>query len=118
MNIADILTKHPTATIEVQASADFYDGHIDFTADRETLAIPEWQAPNSEAASGRYGDEIDALVRTYVNPKTLRALDFAFDGDDESWDGKGCYYAAIEGATPDGEGLAQTIIFNIFIVLH
>lgn len=120
MNIADILTKHPTATIEVQASADFYDGHIDFTADRETLAIPEWQAPNTEAASGRYGDEIDALVRTYVNPKALRALDFEdCADDDDSFDGHDYYYATLDGETaPDANGVRLPIAITVYVVRH
>lgn len=119
MKLADILAIHPTATIEAKVAASFYDGTIDYDVEADTLAIPDWASPDTEGATGRYGDDIDAVIRDYVTPDALRALDFEDASDDDSsFDGAGYYYADLAGETaPDANGIRLPIAITVYVVL-
>lgn len=120
MKLADILQKHPAAEIEVKTSASFYDGTIDYEIPRDTLEIPSWACPDSEGATGDYGDDIDAVIRDYVTPGALRAIDFDdYSDDDMSFDGNGYYAATIKGRTrPDPyHDICLDLHFNVYIIL-
>lgn len=47
MKLADILASNPAAEIEVQTSASFYDGTIDYEIPRDTLQIPDCACPDT-----------------------------------------------------------------------
>lgn len=119
MKLADILAIHPDAEIEVQATAGFYDGSIDYTLDRDTLTIPASQWPDAQGISRDYILEIDAVIRDFVNPEVLRNLDFEFDDDILLDHEAGTYYASIEGETrPDpkyGERLPLRFALHIHL---
>ena len=120
MKLADILALHPNATIEAKTTASFYDGSIDYEVFPDLLIIPGWTGPDTEGATGHYGDDIDAVIRDYVTPETLRALDFEDCADNEdSFDGTGYYYATLDGETaPDANGVRLPLAINIFVILH
>lgn len=120
MKLDEILAIHPTATIEAKVAASFYDGTIDYEVPSDTLAIPGWACPDTEAATGRYGDDIDAVIRDYVTPDALRAADFEdCSDDDSSFDGSGYYYAELEGETaPDANGVRLPLAITVYIILH
>lgn len=120
MKLADILALHPTATIEAKVAASFYDGTIDYDVPRDTLAIPGWACPDTEGATGRYGDDIDAVIRDYVTPDTLRALNFEDrSNDDMSFDGAGYYYAGLAGETAPDEkyGERLPLAISVYVVI-
>lgn len=120
MKLADILQKHPAAEIEVKTSASFYDGTIDYEIPRDTLTIPGHAYPDTEGATGHYGDDVDAVIRDYVTPDALRAIDFDdYSDDDMSFDGNGYYAATIKGRTkPDPyRDICLDLHFNVFIIL-
>ena len=119
MTIADIIDLHPNATIEAKVAASFYDGTIDYEIHADTLAIPGWACPDTEAATGDYGDDIDAVIRDYVTPDAIRALDFEDCSDDDmSFDGTGYYYAELEGETaPDANGIRLPLAITVYVVL-
>lgn len=120
MKLAEILKLHPNAEIEVQADADYYVGSIDYEVPRDTLAIAESQWPDAQNTGRDNILLVDAVIRDYVNPDTLRALDFDDYSDDKgSFAGAGFYVGIIEGKTAPlpkyGEQLPIT--FHVYAVL-
>lgn len=120
MKLAEILKLHPNAEIEVQVEADFYVGSIDYEVPRDTLAIAESQWPDAQNTGRDNILIVDAVIRDYVNPDTLRDLDLDDNSDDEwSFNCCGFYNADIEGKTAPlpkyGEQLPITI--HVYAVL-
>lgn len=120
MKLADILASNPAAEIEVKTSASFYDGTIDYEIPRDTLQIPDCACPDTEGATGHYGDDIDAVIRDYVTPDALHALDFDDCSDsDDSFNGSGYYVSEIKGRTrPDPYcDICLDLLFTVYVIL-
>lgn len=115
MKLKDLLTKYPEADLEVHAYTDFYDGSVDYDIPKDDLIIPDWVWPEHQNIREEYAKDIDRVVRNYVTPEAIKALDFEFD-EYQFW--HGAYYAHIDGETkPTKDGITLPIDFTVYLIL-
>ena len=93
MKLKDLLTKYPEADLEVHAYTDLYDGSVNYNIPKDDLIIPDWAWPECQnILVVDYAMDIDLVVRNYVTPEAIGALDFEFD---EYQFGHGAYFMLI-----------------------
>ena len=115
MKLKDLLTKYPKADLKVLAYTDFYDGSVDYSIPKDDLTIPNWAWPEYQNIREDYAKDIDRVVRNYVTPEAIEALDFEFD-EYQFW--HGAYHAYINGKTkPTEEGIPLPIDFVVCLIL-